>query len=493
MKAFEKLHARSTELTRLGNILALLQWDQEVMMPGRAGRDRAAQIALLSGIMHCRSIDPKLEKYLAEAEAGADHLPARDRALVRLMRRDYNQKIRLPENFVSEFAHLTAMAMPAWVEARRQSDFSQFQPLLEKIVTASRQKAEFLGYAGEPYDSLLDEYEEDLTATAFAALFNEIRPELSRLAAIAGNTGIAPLEITTDLDETRQIAFAESLLAAIGYDFNRGRQDKSPHPFTTSLGHHDRRITNRYQPRSLEFVFSALHEGGHGIYEQGIAGEIGQTRLDDGASLGIHESQSRLWENIIGRSLPFWELFFPRLQASFPAHFSGINTRDFVRMINRVEPGLIRVEADEFSYNLHILIRFELERALMDGAIKVADLPELWRQLYRDYLGVMVDSDANGVLQDIHWAHGSFGYFPTYTIGNLAAAQIWQAYCRTDSDPATTIRTGNFNRIRLWLTEKIYRHGAAIHPAALVQKVCGEPLDSRFFLQHLQNKLAELQ
>jgi len=247
-------------------------------------------------------------------------------------------------------------------------------------------------------------------------------------------------------------------------------------------------VTNRFRPDSIEFIFSALHEGGHALYEQNIAAEHTDTPLDEGVSLGIHESQSRLWENIIGRSQLFWDKYYPLLQEFLPQQFQHIVLDDFVRCINRVQPGMIRVEADEVSYNLHVLIRFELEKGLIDGTITASDLPRLWNEKYQKYLGVRVDSDANGVLQDIHWAHGSFGYFPTYTIGNLAAAQIWQIYCLYDTDWKQTLQQGNLARIRQWLTENIYGHGALYPPAELLQRVCGEPLNSSYFIAYLKNK-----
>jgi len=285
-----------------------------------------------------------------------------------------------------------------------------------------------------------------------------------------------------------QVSYSEKLLAEIGYDFNRGRQDISAHPFTTSLGHNDRRVTNRFRPDSLEFIFSALHEGGHALYEQNIAEEYAETPLDEGVSLGIHESQSRLWENIIGRNHLFWEKYYPLLQEILPDQFDNILLDDFVSHINRVDPGMIRVEADEVSYNLHVLIRFELEKGLIEGTIGVTDLPAMWNEKHKKHLDVTVDSDATGVLQDIHWAHGSFGYFPTYTIGNLAAAQIWNTYCQFDSDFKQKLRKAKLDKIRKWLTENIYSHGASYPPAELLHKVCGEPLNSKYFIDYLKNK-----
>ena len=366
-----------------------------------------------------------------------------------------------------------------------------FLPLLEKIITMCRQKADFLGYAEHPYDAHLDLYEEGLTTRDLDILFGGLKSEISQLLqkAVSQQKPVSPrLATLMPMTLAAQMRFSERLLAEIGYDFNRGRQDISAHPFSTTLGHDDRRVTNRFRNNSLEFIFSALHEGGHALYEQNNAAVYADTPLDEGVSLGIHESQSRLWENIIGRSRHFWEKYYPLLQEFLPDQFQVVSLDDFVRYVNRVHPGLIRVEADEVSYNLHVLIRFELEKGLIEGTIAPADLPALWNEKYRNYLGIKVDSDANGVLQDIHWAHGSFGYFPTYTLGNLAAAQIWHTYCLYDPGFGQTIREGNLAKIRKWLTDTIYCHGALYPPGQLLQNVCSEPLNSRYFIDYLKNK-----
>jgi len=490
MGVMTELRQRSTELTDLNNILALMQWDQEVQMPAAAGAERASQFAALSTVIHRQEVDPTLGELLQAARALAGLTDA-DQALVRVMQRNYDQNTKLPEKFVAELARLTSQALPVWIEARQAADFKRFAPHLARLVEMARQKATYLGFANEPYDALLDLHEEGLLTSEVERIFSELQEPLVAMLAEA-RSGRAPAwQLPADLELAAQIKFAEQVLAKIGYDFTRGRQDLSTHPFTTSLGHNDRRLTNRYQPRSLEFIFSALHEGGHGLYEQGIAAELAHSHLDTGVSLGIHESQSRLWENIIGRSRPFWENFYPALQQAFPA-FKALAVTDFLAVINRVQPGPIRVEADEVSYNLHILIRFELERGLLAGRLEVGDLPDFWNDKYRRYLGVVVDSPAQGVLQDIHWAHGSFGYFPTYTIGNLAAAQFWQAYCRFDPDHEQTVRAGELHKIRAWLTDHIYRHGAVLPPALLIERVTGQKLTGRYFMDYLQNKYAGL-
>ncbi|MDX1775140.1 MAG: carboxypeptidase M32 [Desulfobulbales bacterium] len=490
MNTLEELRTLATELTHLNSILALLQWDQEVMMPAGAAQGRAAQFAALSTIVHQKICAPALGEALQNLKGSFDNLSADDRALVRILQREYDKNTKLPEQFVADFAKLTSEALPVWIEARKRNDFDKFLPQLEKVITMCRRKADYLGYDEHPYDALLDLYEEGLTTGALDALFGSLQTEVMAILQqkVSGQKNIPQRLAIKPMQLQDQIRFSERLLAEIGYDFNHGRQDVSAHPFTTSLGHNDRRVTNRFRADSLEFIFSALHEGGHALYEQNISDRYADTPIDEGVSLGIHESQSRLWENIIGRSRPFWERYFPLLQEYLPGQFQTMSMDDFVGHINRVHPGMIRVEADEVSYTLHILIRFKLEKGLIAGTISARDLPALWNEKYHDYLGVKVDSDANGVLQDIHWAHGSFGYFPTYTIGNLAAAQIWQTYCAFDPRWKQTLQDGRLANIRKWLTDNIYSHGALYPPVELLQKICGHKLDSSYFIEYLKNK-----
>ena len=490
MKTLEELQRYATELTNLNNIMALLHWDQEVMMPPSATKDRAGQFSTLSTILHKKITDPVLSNLLQQAKEHSGHLTGKNKALVRILTREHVRNTKLPEQFVADFARLTSETLPAWIAARKQSNFKLFQPFLEKTVSMSLQKTDYLGYEEHPYDALLDLYEEGLTTRSLSEIFTSLQPELTALVKLKGvdPSPEEPAFPFPPVAEKDQIAFSEKMLAEIGYDFTRGRQDVSSHPFTTSISHNDRRITNRYRPDSLEFIFCALHEGGHALYEQGIGHEYATTPLDEGVSLGIHESQSRLWENNIGRSRLFWSHYFPILQKCIPNPFQDIDIDKFVRYINRIKPGLIRVESDEVSYNLHIIVRFELEKELLTGNIKVDDLSALWNEKYRQYLGLNVDSDANGVLQDIHWAHGSLGYFPTYTIGNLAAAQIWQSYCLSDPDYRETLQHGQLTKIRRWLTDNIYCHGGLYPPAELLKRVCGEPLNSSCFVDYLKNK-----
>jgi carboxypeptidase Taq len=493
MAVMDELRARSGELTNLSNILSLMHWDQEVMMPVGGTEDRASQLATLSRIIHKKVVSPHLAVLLQEAESSLDGLSLTEQALVRVMRREHDQNSKLPETFVAEFSSLTSQALPVWAEARRRSDFNHFMPHLEKIVAMCRDKADMLGYAERPYDALLDLHEEGLLASRVSVLFERIKPHLIELIQRREQSGLATvIKIEKEFEMNAQVLFSRKILEKIGYDFNRGREDQSVHPFSTSLGHNDRRVTNRYHPKSFEFIFSALHEGGHALYEQGVAEELAQSHLDGGISLGIHESQSRLWENIIGRSQSFWQHFFPALREAFPDQLADCGVDAFYREINKVCPDFIRVEADEVSYNLHVLIRFELEMALFDRSITVKDLPALWQEKYEEYLGLsfasLPDAAAKGVLQDIHWAHGSFGYFPTYTIGNLVASQFWEAYCRFDPSFEQTIAAGNLSAIREWLRDNIYKHGSVYPPDDLLRNVTGSALSEKPFLRYIHVK-----
>lgn len=491
MKPLMQLKKYSAELVDLHHTLALMQWDQEVRMPRRASEGRAGQFATLSGLVHRREVAPELGALLAEAERQKEGLSVEDRALLRVMRRSYEQNVRLPEDFVAEFSRLTSQAQMSWLEAREQSEFAIFQPLLERLVVMARQQAEYLGYTDHPYDALLDLHEEGLSTDQVAGMFAELQaPLVALVKKFSGR--LAPLSFTAPFSLTGQEQFAEHLLVAMGFDFSRGCLARSAHPFSSTLGHHDRRITNRYAPKSLDFIFGALHEGGHALYEQGIDERLAHSHLDDGVSLGIHESQSRFWENVVGRGRPFWQRFFPELQQAFPAQFAQTGLDDFVRGINAVTPGLIRVDADEVTYNLHVLIRFEIEKGLIEGSMEVADLPRVWREKYRQYLGVEVESDADGVLQDIHWAHGSFGYFPTYTIGNLASAQIWEAYKQYDPGFKQTLGVGNLAKVREWLVREIHGHGSVYLPEELLVRVTGAPLSAQPFLAYLEEKFSRL-
>lgn len=487
-KVMQKIRIISNEINDLNSIQALLHWDQEAFMPPGAAEDRAVQLSTLSKIIHQKETASIIDELLKKAKNEYEQLSKADQALIRVMRRDFDQKTLLPEEFVTEFTKLTSQALQCWISARKQSDFSKFQPFLEKIVDMSLKKAEYLGYVDHPYDALLDIYEEDLKTAQVSELFEAIKKPLQKILEDNCKSENDKFVFKKPFDEKEQAEFSKLVLRTIGYDFNRGREDKTTHPFTTSLGHNDRRVTNRFNPDTVDFIFSALHEGGHALYEQGIDRDLAGTHLDTGVSLGIHESQSRLWENMVGRSLSFWNFFYPELQRAFPDHFGEMPLKYFMNCINRVKPSLIRVDADEVTYNFHVLIRFELEKALLEKKISVKDLPALWDQKYQDYLGVKVPNDAQGVLQDIHWSYGSFGYFPTYTLGNIYSAQIWHAFTVNNPDYKTIIENGELSKIREWLKENIYKHGAIYPPKVLIKKITGEKVNVKYFLDYIRQK-----
>jgi carboxypeptidase Taq len=488
INTIDKLKQLSGEIFDLRCIVQLLGWDQEVYMPSGAAPDRAYQLSTLSSIIHQKETSEVLGDLLKSLENDRDSLSIEDAALLRVMKRSYDHSTKLPEEFVSTFTQLTSQSVHAWVDARKKSDFSLFAPFLEKVVEMTKQQAEFLGYAWSPYDALLDLYEEGLTTTDLTKMFDELKGPLVEMLPAAKNKWNKDFAFNDAFDERAQMAFSEQVLKKIGYDFNRGREDKAPHPFTEAMGHNDRRVTNRYKSNYIDFIFSALHEGGHGLYEQGISEKLARTSLDTGVSLGIHESQSKFWECMVGSRYEFWENFYPELQMAFPAQMKNISLDDYYLRIHKVEPSFIRVEADEVTYNLHILIRFEIEKALIEDKIKVSELPEVWNAKYKEYLGIDVPNDAQGVLQDIHWSHGSIGYFPTYTMGNLGAAQIWNAYTKYDPKWRETLCAGNTANVLTWLTEHMYQYGAIYQPKELMMKVTGEELNAKYWLEYVREK-----
>ncbi len=488
-------YARRTAV--LASIDAVLGWDERTKMPSAGAEHRAEQSTLLAGLMHQRWIDPKFGQQLAElAESPVTADPQSDAAVVvRRLRRQYDKKIKLPQRLVEELARTAVLGQQAWQEARQKDDFPSFRPLLEKTIALKREQAEALGYPQCPYDALLDEYEpEELTAN-IAEVLSHLREQLVPLVAEIGQSGrqanIELLHGTFPVDVQEQ--FGREAAAAIGFDFARGRLDVTAHPFCTGLGPHDCRITTRYEPQLFNAAFfGILHEAGHGIYEQGLPTEQYGLPLGEAVSLGIHESQSRLWENLVGRSQAFWQHFYPRAQALFPAALGRVSADEFYRAINDVRPSLVRIEADEVTYNLHILIRFELERAILDGNLQAAELPGAWRDKYRQYLGVTPPDDRSGVLQDVHWSAGLIGYFPTYALGNLYAAQFFAQAKIELGDLQASLAKGDFRPLTHWLREQIHRHGQRRSAAELVQRVTGRGLDAGPLIEHLRAKMGPL-
>jgi carboxypeptidase Taq len=409
-------------------------------------------------------------------------------AMIRVGKRDFDLATKLPSDLVAEKVKLGSDSQEVWVEARANNDFKSFAPYLQRVFELARQEAEHLGYKEHIYDALLDQYEEGATAAEVRSMFDAVRDrqvELVKQIQELPETDDSFLH--GDWPQESQRKFTEELVQAIGFDFNRGRQDVAPHPFCTHFSSGDVRLTTRFQEFLGSSIFGSLHEAGHGMYEQGSPAHWDRTPLAGGVSLGIHESQSRTWENIIGRSRAFWEHFYSNLQSTFPT-LQNRSIDDFHRAVNKVKPSFIRVEADELTYNLHIMVRFELECDLLEGALAVHDLPEAWTEKYRQYLGIVPNTDSVGCLQDVHWSGGLIGYFPTYSMGNLLSYQIWNALKVDIPDPESHMAKGGFKPILEWLKLKVYSQAKRYTPKELVQRVTGKPMGAEDYLAGLEEK-----
>ncbi|MBX3140885.1 MAG: carboxypeptidase M32 [Trueperaceae bacterium] len=494
-EALRAFRAEAAILSDLAAAADLLSWDQDTYMPPGAAAGRGEQEATLHALRHGRLTDPAYTGLLDELEASGLDPAGSDHAMVRVARRTASRAGRMPRRLVEELARRTASARVAWAKARSEDRFDLFAPELAAVLELKREEADAVGGGGQRYDALLDEYEPGATAASLAAVFEPLKEEqVALLAAIAGS-GVQlsdeMLRRAYPVDAQRRVC--EATAASFGYDFRRGRLDVTAHPFAIGIGADDVRITTRYDERFLNpALFGTMHEAGHAMYEQGFAPEFHRTPLAHGASLGIHESQSRLWENLIGRSLPYWEGAFPALRAAFPEALGGEDVESLYAAVNRVESSLIRVEADEVSYNLHILVRFELELALLNGDLAVKDLPAAWNDLYRSYLGITPPSDALGCLQDIHWAVGLVGYFPTYALGNLVSAQLFAAARGALPELDADVRSGDFATLLGWLRSNVHRHGSRYLPAELIRRATGSELDSRHYVDYLKGKYGAL-
>jgi carboxypeptidase Taq len=494
MKPYDELIRRSKELGVLNSCAAVLGWDQQTYMPPGGANLRGEQMAFLASLSHQKFTDPKIGELLAGAEADSS-LDDGAKANLRELRRGYDRATKLPPSLVEELARVTTQAQQAWQEAKTKNAFATFQPHLEKVVALKRQEADAVGFKHHPYDALIEEYEPGTTVaelkTLFAGLTKELVPLIKRIAESPRkpNPGVLHRDFPID----RQKVFAESAAVAFGFDFNAGRLDVTSHPFCSGFGPGDCRITTRYNPRFFnEAFFGVLHETGHALYEQNLPAENFGTPLGSACSFGIHESQSRLWENQVGRGRPFWEHFFPRLRQAFPTALADVSLDEWYFAANDVKPSLIRVEADEATYNLHIALRFELELALLTGDLPVKDLPAAWNERMKAFLGLDVPSDTQGCLQDIHWSFGGIGYFPTYTLGNLYAAQLMDAARRDLSGLDDDFRRGEFGRLKGWLTEKVHIHGQRYRANELCRRATGRDLSPQPFLDHLKGKYEPL-
>lgn len=492
----EQLKTLLAEVADLNATQALLGWDQQTYMPQGGNEARGNQLATIGKISHQKFTSDEIGKLLGDLEkeyAGAD-ADSDDLRLLKVTRHDYDQATRVPSDFVAEFAVVTSKAFEAWMEARGKSDFSIFQPHLEKVVELNQRYVSFFPPADHPYDVLLDQFERGMKTADIKAIFDALRPQqVELLKAIAEKPQVDDSFLHVEYEEQKMWDFSEVIATKFGYDWERGRQDKSAHPFTTNFSINDVRITTRFEEDNPTIMlFSTMHETGHGLYELGSNQAYERTPLAGGASLAVHESQSRMWENLVGRSLPFWEHFYPEFQKLFPAQVGNINLETFYKGINKVESSLIRVNADEATYNMHIMLRLELEIGMVEGAIKVKDLPEIWNAKMDDYLGIVPPNDAKGVLQDVHWSGGMLGYFSTYALGNLISAQLWEKITADIPDLSEQFRKGEFDALLTWLREKIHVHGSKYEPQELVQRVTGSKIDSAAYIRYLKQKYSEV-
>jgi carboxypeptidase Taq len=495
----EKLATLKTKLAEIVDLAgagAILGWDQQTYMPPGAAEARGNQQAILGRVVQEWSTAPELGKLLEDLKPYAESLDpdSDDARLIKVSAKDFAKATCVPTEFVVEFAQVTALAQQAWVESRQKSDFSIFQPHLEKIVEMRRRYATFFPGFEHPYDALLDDFEPGMKTEDVKAIFTAIRPQqVELIQAIAGKPQVDDSFLHQAFDEKKQWDFGVEVITKFGYDWNHGRQDKAPHPFTQGASIYDVRITTRVDPEFLNpALFGTMHECGHALYGLGSSPALDRTGLEGGASLAVHESQSRMWENLVGRSMPFWQHFYPRLQEVFPSQLGSVPLPLFYKGINKVQPSLIRVEADEATYNLHIMLRLEIEIAVIEGKLAVKDLPEYWNTKMKEYLGLTPPNDAQGVLQDIHWSFGGFGYFSTYALGNLISAQLWEKINQDIPDLADQIRSGKFETLLGWLRDKIHTHGRKFEPQELVQKVTGSKIDPAPYMRYLRTKYGEI-
>lgn len=493
--AYSLLVQRCVELHDLGSASALLAWDQETFMPRKAAAARGRQLAALAGLRHERFTDPHVGELLSTCEAGAANLTEDERVQVRELRRDWDKSTKIERSLVEELAAAESAALEAWREARARSDWRTFAPHFEKLLSLLRRKVAALGFADRPHDGLLDDFERGATEADLTRLFADLRARLSPLveSVLARRERVDPSCALRDLPEEKQAAFGDLVARAMGFDFEAGRVDRSTHPFCTGIAAGDVRLTRRFIAGDLRpALCGVIHEAGHGLYEQGLLAEHAGLPLGEACSLGVHESQSRLWENLVARSLPFWRCFLPEIRKAFPADFRDATPESMWRAVNEVNASLIRVEADELTYNLHIVLRFELECALVRGDLAVADVPAAWNARMRELLGVTPANDAEGCLQDIHWSMGAIGYFPTYTLGNLYSTQLMEAARRDLGDLDLQFERGEFAPLREWLREKIHRHGRRFEPAALIAHATGAQPSAEPLLRYLREKAAAI-
>ena len=497
--AYSKLLHEVQKHNDLIKASAVLGWDREVNMPAAGHAERSHQIKTLQliahDILHSDEFDLLLDESRVEAtdtNADADSDMAR---LIEKLDRDRTKSAKLPKSFIAERSVLSSAAWQEWKAARANDDFARFEPYLEQLIDLQRRYVEYIGFEDDPYDALLNDYELGLTTADVRKVFESLRNESQPLIeAIAGQTTSGRDEILhQDFEIHDQDRFCRKMARAVGYDFERGHLGTAVHPFASSFSRNDARITTRWSGDFLNpALFGTLHEAGHAMYEQGTSASLSRTPLARGTSSGVHESQSRLIENLVGRSLGFWRRHYPELQSQFPNQLENVTLDAFYKAINHVQSSLIRVEADELTYNMHIILRFELEQEMLAGRLSAKDLPEAWRQKMRDLLGIEPPNDQLGCLQDVHWSGPSFGYFPTYTLGNLYASQLLAAATEANPSIASDLEEGQIEGLLTWLREEIHQHGSKFPPSELIQRATGSALTHKPFVEYATEKFSQL-
>ncbi|MBK8452140.1 MAG: carboxypeptidase M32 [Thiofilum sp.] len=495
--ALTELKSLLNEVCDLNNANAVLGWDQSTYMPSGGGATRGRQMATLEKIAHEKLTAPRTGELLENLKSYEQELPYDhdDAALLRLARRYYEQATKVPSEFLAAFSEHSSNTYLAWVKARPANDFKSVQPLLKKTLDMSRQLAEYYGYDEHIADPLINLADYGMKASTIRALFAELRSELVPLVKTITEQPLADDScLLQHYPEAQQFAFSTPIIKRFGYDFERGRQDKTAHPFMTKFANGDVRITTRVKEHDFsEAFFSTTHETGHALYEQGINPAFDGTFLDNGTSSGVHESQSRTWENLVSRSRAFWSYYYPSLQQQFPAQLNQVSLDTFYRAINKVQRSLIRTDADEVTYNLHVMIRFELELQMLEGKLAVKDLPEAWNAAYQNDLGITPPNDSNGCMQDVHWYGGRIGgVFQSYTIGNILSAQFFESALKAYPDINNEIAQGQFSTLHHWLKTNIYQYGSKFTANKMIERATGRGLDIAPYMQYLRTKYGEL-
>ncbi len=492
MSAADLYATYKTKMQKIADVkyaAAVLQWDQETYLPTKGNDFRGRQLATLTEIAHEQFTTETMGALLNELNSKED-LSYSEKRNVQLSLYDYNRNKKIPGNFVRKMSEAVTTSFHAWLKARNDNSFATFQQPLHKIIELKKQEADMLGYEHHPYNALMNDYDKGLTVATVDSIFSNLKPQLlTLLTSIKNKPSVDNSFLYQHFDKDSQWKFGIQMLKQIGFDFDAGRQDISVHPFTTSFNNQDVRVTTKVDENDFgSMTWSCMHEGGHALYEQGLPAKQYGLPLSEYCSLSIHESQSRLWENCVGRGLPFWQHNFTGLKTLFPDQFKNISVDTFYKGINKVQPSLIRTEADELTYHFHVIIRYEIEKMLIDGSITTKDIPAYWNELYQQYLGISVPDDKRGCLQDIHWSHGSFGYFATYSLGSIVAAQLYAAIEKQNGSLNKEIIEGNTRTILNWLRKNIHQHGRQFTSQELCTKVTGEPLNTKYFITYVTKK-----